>query len=208
MSTSAMPDIRVNLVPREIARKARARRQRGIAAAGAVVVLALLGAGVVLQDQRVATAGDELETEQAALAELEAEARSLTEFATLEVERQVLDDTIAVALGRQVEVAGVLQDVAAVMPPDAALLNLSISTTVQREGAVGAVQATGQSTDGHAPGLERLLVSFDKVDAFDELYFGSSTATEDGVIDFDFDFVLNTEVLSERYLDGVPEDLR
>lgn len=203
-----MPDIRVNLVPKEIAQRSRARRHRAVAGAGAVVALALLGAGVVLQQARVDDARAALEVEQAALGVLETEARELSEFATLDTERQELTETIAFALGRQVEVAGVLQDVASVMPVDAALQDMSISTTVVRGEAVGAVQATGQSTAGHAPGLERLLISFEKVDAFEDLYFGSSNADEDGVIDFDFDFVLGPEVLSGRYAAGIPEELR
>lgn len=204
----SLPDIRVNLVPKEIARKAKARRQRVALAGAGVVVLALLGAGVVLQESRVATAQDALDVERARLGELEAEAAALTEFAELDGERAALEETIAAALGGQVEVSGILQDIAAVMPADAALVSLSVSTTVVREGAVGAVQATGQSTNGHAPGLERLLISFDKVDAFEDLYFGSSNVTEDDVIDFDFDFVLGPEVLSGRYLGGIPEALR
>lgn len=202
------PDIRVNLVPKEIARKARARRQRvGVAGLG-LALLAALGAGVVVQDARVATAQEEVDEEQARLAALTAEERALQEFAVLDGERAALVVTIASALGGQVEVAGVLQDVAAVLPADTALEALSVNTTVQREGALGAVQATGQTTNGHAPGLERLLISLEKVDAFHDLYFGSSRAAEDGVVDFDLDFVLGPEVLSGRYVDGIPEALR
>ena len=204
-----MPDIRVNLVPKAIARKARARRQRGIVAAGGVVVLALLGAGVVLQDQRVAAANEELEIERAELSQLQAEQRSLDEFATLEAQREELTATIATILGGQATVSGVLQDVAAVMPPDSALLDLAVNLDEVPEGSTfGSVSATAQSLRGHAPGVERVLISFEKVNAFHGLYLGSSSDPGEGVADFDFEFLLGPEVLSGRYVDGLPEVLR
>lgn len=202
------PNIRVNLVPREIARRARRRRQRLAVAGGFVALVAGLAGGVVLQSARVAAVEEELQVEQALLDGLTAEQAELAEFADLELERTRLADLVTFALGEQVAMAGVLQDVAAVMPHDAALEALTVTVGGAVPGTVGTVTATAQSTRGHAPGLERLLISFEKVDAFTDLYFGNSVTGEDGVVDFDFDFRLGPEVRSHRYADGVPEVLR
>ncbi len=49
----------------------------------------------------------------------------------------------------------------------------------------GTITMTGQTRLGHAPGLERLLLEFDKIAAFSDLYFSNSTVDERGVSTFD-----------------------
>ena len=76
--------------------------------------------------------------------------------------------------------------------------------------SLGTLVAVGRSLNDHAPGLERLLLEFDKVAAFHDLFFTSSVLEEPETPypTFTVEAQLGPEVLTGRYLDGVPEDLR
>jgi Tfp pilus assembly protein PilN len=209
--------VRVNLLPQEqTARQAAARHRNGVIAGG-VVVLAILGTVTVWQNGRVTEAEDRLAAEETVLAGLQDEERQLDEFADLERRVDESDEQIRLALGGEVSVAGMLQDVAAVMPSDAQLESLTVNVTgdtLTEDGtpsdSLGTMTAVGKSLNNHAPGLERLLIEFEKVNAFSDLFFTSSILEEpsDPYPTFTVEAQLGDEVLTGRYLEGVPEELR
>jgi hypothetical protein len=208
--------VRVNLLPQEQTARQAAARQRNGVIAGGVAVVALLGVVTLWQNGRVADAEDRLAAEQTVLAGLQSEVDQLAEFADLESRVEETDEQITLALGNEVSVAGVLQDVAAVMPSDAQLeaLTLTVDPAVPTPGiettSLGTMVAVGKSLNNHAPGLEQLLLELDKVSAFHDLFFTSSILEEpsDPYPTFTVEAQLGPEILTGRYFDGVPEGLR
>lgn len=207
--------VKVNLLPQEQSARQAAARQRNGVIAGGVAVLAVLGAITVWQNGRVADAEDRLAAEQAVLASLQSEVDQLVEFSDLERRVSESDTQIAQALAGEASFAGILQDIASVMPSDAQLETLTITVDPTSEDgttptSLGSLVAVGKSLNDHAPGLERLLLELDKVAAFHDLFFTSSVLEEptDPYPTFTVEAQLGPEILTGRYLDGVPEDLR
>jgi hypothetical protein len=67
--------------------------------------------------------------------------------------------------------------------------------------------AVGKSLNNHAPGLERLLIEFEKVNGFHDLFFTSSILEEPSTRTRPSRSRRSSaEVLTGRYLDGVPEE--
>lgn len=208
--------VRVNLLPQEQFARAAAARQRNSLIAGVALVLAILVALTLWQNGRVRDAEDRLAEEQALLASLQAEVAQLNEFAELEERIDRSNALIVQALGNEVSLASILQDVALVMPSDAQLDSFSINVTPEvpvagiESTSLGTLTASGQTLNSHAPGLERLLLEFDKAAAFHDLFFTSSTLQDpdEAYASFTFDAQLGPEILTGRYVDGVPGGLR
>lgn len=208
--------VRVNLLPRETSARQAASRQRLLAAGAVVLLLVLLAAVHLFQMGRVDSARTELAAEEERVAELQDEVASLREFEELQQRHAEAQQTLQMALGGESGLAGILQDVAAVMPTDAQMDSLSI--TLGEEGqdpvtgttTVGSMSATGQTLTSHAPGVERLLLSLEKVASFVDLFVSSSSLEEadDEVATFTVESQIGAEVLTGRYQGGLPEELR
>lgn len=207
--------VRVNLLPGEVAERNRAARQRAGLAAGAVGFVGVLGLLYLVQLNRVGDAQEQLEAEQARVAELQADVAELQEFQELASRRDAADTLMAGAFADEVSFAGILQDVAAVYPTDAQLETLTVALATEAEAQLGAVfvpigrvTATGATLQGHAPGLERLLLELDKVASFSNVFFSNSTQSEEGIAAFTLDVDLGDDARTGRYADGLPEELR
>jgi hypothetical protein len=209
--------VRVNLLPQEAAAKQEAARQRGAFMVAGVVLLLLLGLLYWWQLARVGDARDERDLAQEELQVLQAREAQLAEFGDLENRVDEANSIIETALADEISYAGVLQDLAAVMPADSALTEFDI-TAVEAEGPDGGqvrdviarIVASGESLEGHAPGLERLLLEMDKIVSFFDVYFTSSVVDGDDedVVLFDFEVDVGQEARTGRYEGGVPEELR
>lgn len=206
---------RVNLLPDDVRRKGQSSRRNAGIAAGFGVLLVVIGGVWYLQVQRVDDAQLVVDDEQARLQALQGELAELEQFADLRARRDEGDALLAAALGGEASVAGILQDTASVMPPDAQMDSLSISITGQTAAGLGdqrdswgTMSIAGQTRLGHAPGLERFLLEFDKVAAFSDLYFSNSTVDERGVSTFTAELELGPEILTRRYATGLPEEMR
>lgn len=214
--------VRVNLLPRETYARQAAARQRLAAGALAVLLLVILGGIYVFQLQRVSDAEEELVVEQERVDELQDEVAALAEFGELQERQEQMHEIISQTLGDEVTVAGVLQDLAAVMPSDAQLDSLTVTIgerstdTTTRAPTIGDLSVSGKSLESHAPGVERFLISLDKVVSFVDLHVSSSSLTgddeededEDRTVSFNVDGQIGPEVLTGRYADGLPEELR
>ncbi len=196
--------VRVNLLPQEVGQKNAARKMQGAAGVAGLGVLALLAVAYFWQVGQVNDAKDSLAVEQAKVGELRAEVNSLAEFQRLQGQGESVDAMIRGLLAGEASLAGVLQDLAAVMPSDASIANLAVAITP----GGGTVTSSGVSLLGHAPGLERLLISMDKVAAFDDVFFSTSSLDGRGIATFQFNFRLTPLILTGRYLDGLPEVMR
>lgn len=113
--------------------------------------------------------------------------------------------------------AGALQDLAAVMPANAELESLNVTSAVPDEptaadgapaSGVGTLIATGRTLDGHAPGLERLLLELHKISSFGDVFFTQAETDEDGAVAFTVEVDLEPDLRTNRYLDGLPEELQ
>lgn len=213
-----MSDVRVNLLPTEVHERNRQRRNLLLVGLGVVVLLAVLAVGYFYQAGRVDDAESRLAAEEQQLQALEAELAQLEEYEALEQRVQDSTEVIATAMAGEVSVAGLLQDVAAVMPGETQLDTLNLTVTPEAEPAVGdrpqvlgQLGFTGRSLEGHAPGLERLLLEFDKVASLSDLFFSSSTLEEDvqgDIVSFSVEADVGPEALTRRYIQGLPEGLR
>lgn len=208
--------VRVNLLPQEAAARQAASRQRNLVIAGVTVLVAGLGAATVWQDGNIADAEVLLAGEQEFLTSLQAEELRLGEFAELAAESDETRAALVAALAGEASVAGILQDVAAVMPSDAEFESLIVTLAEgadepgQTASSLGTLVASGRSANAHAPGVERLLLEFDKVAGFHDPFLTNSAlgGEDDPYPSFNFQTQLGPEVLTGRYADGLPEELR
>ena len=211
--------VRVNLLPEATKQGDRARQQRGLAGLAGVVLLAALGGTHVWATSQVNEAEDRLATEEVRTSELRGEQAELVAFEGLADRHEQSLDALIGAMAGEVSVAGFLQDVAAVMPSDTQLdtLNFTVAASAPEASddaaaapaeVIGAFNVTGQTLSSHAPGVERVLMSFDKIASFRDLYVNSSTLdqeTDEGVAAFSVDGQVGPEARTTRYSDGLPE---
>lgn len=217
--------VRVNLLPEVTRKRARAGRQVvGFVLAG-LVLLGALGGLYWLQTQRISEREEELARERDRLAELDADVAALGEFADLETRAFVVDQVIVAGLGDEVTLAGALQDLVAILPPTAWLENFAV--TIEDEplfalgaerSAVGRLSMTGIDLDSHAPGLEQVLLDLERMAGFSNPIVVSAALLGDEAEDFvgatgdevrfSLEVDLGPELRTERYTDGLPEELR
>lgn len=201
--------VRVNLLPVEVEARQAARRQRLMAGVGVLGVVAALGGTWFWKTTQVDEARARLDDELATVRAMQAEVAELDEFAAIQASLRDADSHVATVLGGEIGVAGVLQDVAAVMPPGVELESMSMAVTPEATpGALAELVLNGRTVDRHAPGLERVLLELDKVAAFRAPYFGSAAVDNDEAVAFDVSVQLSAEVLTGRYVQGIPEELR
>lgn len=212
--------VRVNLLPEATKAKGRANQQRNIAVVAAVVLLAGLAAAYWWAISEVNAAEEDLLAEQALTAELQSEQAELEAFSDLADRRDTVAAALEVALVPEVSLAGVLQDVASVVPDDTQFETLVVdfaapadpeteeATTPQP--VVGTFNITGRTLTTHAPGVERTLVELDKMASFSEVYLNSSTLDEpdDEIATFSLDGQIGPEATTGRYDEGLPEELQ
>jgi Tfp pilus assembly protein PilN len=210
--------VRVNLLPQEqTARQAAARQRSGVIVGGAALVLALGGAYWWASGQ-VSDAETRLAAAESVSAALQVDVDQLAEISELDERRNAAVELLSTTLADEVSMAGLLQDVASVIPSDTQLDALTVDLAVAAPegelgavpGAVGSVNLTGKTLEAHAPGVERFLLELDKVAGFRDLYVNSSALDdpEERVATYSIDASVGPEALTGRYVDGLPEELR
>lgn len=201
----------VNLLPREASARAAAARQRGLLMAGAGVLALALGGVTWLQAGTLSDAEDALAAEEQVAAELRQEEAGYAEFSDLERRQAEATSNLQAALSTEVSFAGLLQDVASVIPADTELHTLQATLgqgpTVS---AMGTLVVTGRTANDHAPGLERVLRQLDKLIGLHDLYVTDShlESPDHPYPTFTVEASLGVENLTGRYLLGLPEELR
>ncbi|MFU8840026.1 MAG: hypothetical protein ACNA8R_04815 [Nitriliruptoraceae bacterium] len=206
--------VRVNLLPEATRSKDRATQQRLLAAASMLALLAVLGGVWWWANAQVRDAEERLVAAERVTAELRAEEAELIAFRDLANRRDATLQVLQASLGDEVSLAGVLQDLAAVMPADAQLDTLTLTLTppsVEAGPAVGSLTLAGQTLTSHAPGVEAILIELDKISTFGELYLNSSTLDterEDPIATYSVSGVVRADARTDRYAEGLPEELR
>ncbi|MBW3578290.1 MAG: hypothetical protein KY462_11245 [Actinobacteria bacterium] len=208
---------RVNLLPREAEDRERARRARFLLVLAGIAFLVVLGLLYALQVARLNAARGELEAAEAERDELQAEVTELSAYAELDQRRTQTIELLTAVMAPETSLGGILQDVAAVMPTDSALTSLTV--TIPQEAleqgpfdfggpSFGTLAAAGETLRGHAPGVERLLLEFDKIAAFFNVFVTGSEIDEEGITVFTVESDLGPEIFTGRYVEGLPEELR
>lgn len=202
--------VRVNLLPEATKERSRAAQHRAVAMLAGVVLLAGLGGAYWWATSQVADAEDRLLAAETRTAELQSESDELQAFGELATRRELSNEVLLSAMASEVSLAGVLQDVAAVTPSDTQLESLNVSLLPSETGSVGTFALSGKTLDAHAPGVEQTLIQLDKVVSFVDLYLNSSTLDDaaDSVATFSLDGQIGPEAATNRYADGLPEELR
>jgi hypothetical protein len=208
--------VRVNLLPASTRQRERVARQRTWLLVAGLALLAGLGGVFWWQSGQIDDARTELAAQQARLADLQLEVDALQQFAELELRLAETEAMITAALGDEVSLAGVLSDLAVVMPSDAQVDQLTITMSPNTEStsserpSVGSFTAVGKSLRNHAPGVERLLLELEKVVTFHDLFVSSSRLEdpEEPFATFTVESQLGPEAETGRYDRGVPEELR
>lgn len=209
--------VRVNLLPQETYARQQAVRQRALAGVAGVVLLVLLAGVYVFQVNRVSDAEMARDEARAELDRLEAREAELAEFRDLQQRVEAADARIAGTLTHELSLAGILQDTAAVTPNDTAFTEMTV-TAIEDTGPDGSavrdvlarINMSGETLHGHAPGVERLLLEFDKIAAFFDAYFTNSSidGEDEDVSLFQVEVDVGQEARTGRYDEGVPEELR
>ena len=205
--------VRVNLLPEATKQRDRASQQRSIAALAGVVLLAGLGGVYLWQSSQVSQAEDQLAAEQLHSSQLRGEQAELVAFQELADRRDRSTEVLQTTMGAEVSLAGILQDVALVMPPDTELETLGVTLAqpeIDGTPTVGTLSVTGRTLTAHAPGVERVLLALDKIVSLKEPYMNSSTLqdTDERVAVFSIDSLIGSEAATRRYVDGLPEERR
>lgn len=199
--------VRVNLLPGDVRARGEASRSRVLAGVLGLLLLVVLAGLTFLQRSSIGDAEDRLAAVEQQNTALQADITALQPFADLEARATTAVDLVALALDREGSLATVLQDLSAVLPPNADLTTLSITMPGEElEPAAGGTRlvygqlaATGRVIDGLAPGVERLIIDLDRVAGFDNAYVTTSAVDEDGVATFALEVDLGPEILSRRY---------
>jgi len=210
--------VRVNLLPEATKQRGRASRQRAIAGVVGVVFLLALGGVYWLFANQVSNREEDLATAQATTAQLRADQAELVAFVELADRRDRANTVLSAALAGEVSLAAVLQDLAAVTPVDTQFDSIAVQLTGAGEGNVGTFNIGGRTLTSHAPGVERVLLSLEKITTFRDLYLNSSSLSgedvEEGddeagsIASFSVDGNIGPEARTGRYKNGLPEDLR
>lgn len=199
--------VRVNLLPGDVQARSQATRARVLAGLGVLVLIAVLAGLSLLQQGRIDDAEQRLADVEDANALLQAEIAALQPFADLEARATAAVDFVGVALGSEGSLATVLQDLSAVLPPNAQIDTVSITLSPEEQApspggqrlVYGTIAASGRVLDGVAPGVERLVIDLDRVAAFDNAYVTTSVVDEEGIATFALEVELGPEVLTGRY---------
>lgn len=199
---------RVNLLPGSVRERDAAGRQRIFA--GVIVLIVILGLGVATFLQRgiLNDAEEELADAEAELVAATAEVNELAMYIDLEERLARTDSLLSSVMADEATLAGILQDVALVTPTSGAFTSMQITFDHEDPMLVGTFAGTAEVLSSHAPGVERFLLQLERAAGFRNVYPGGSTIDENDIAEFPVTISLGPEYRTERYQDGLPEELR
>lgn len=214
-----MSTVKVNLLPREYEVQARERRVTGLTVVLVLVFVAVLGVVYFLKVGAVDQARAERDAEQAEVSRLTAELAQLEEFRELADRLQARNDLLAFAMANEISWAAMLNDLSLTFPASASLRTLTGQFDDPEEPGAGEIDPgtrvaamvfSGYSVERLAPGVEIVLIEFDKGRAFFNSFVTSSAVEEIGnaeVQGFDGSVQLDENAFTRRYEAGLPAEV-
>lgn len=208
----------VNLLPQEVDAERRVHRRAVLSAVGVAVFAVVLG-GVYLQKlDQVRDAETARDDAAAEVASLEQEVAALQEYRVLADSLAARNAVLAEAMGGEVSFASSLNDLALAFPASASLDSLNLALVEAEEPgegdiAFGAPVAeltySGYSVERYAPGVETVLVEFDRVSSLFNVYLNTAAEEEVGgteVYNFDGSAGVDESARTGRYRNGLPAE--
>ncbi|MEX0875186.1 MAG: PilN domain-containing protein [Actinomycetota bacterium] len=196
-------DVPVNLLPQEIKSEQRVRRVFGIAAAGALALVVLLGTVTVVQRMQVASSERTLAAEQTKAAALRTEVGQLREFEVLQASIVNNRRLLGGALNADIAWSRFLDDLDTTMPADAWLTGMTVSgkpgVTALGEPSLGTAQYQGFVTS--MPALAGWLDKMSTIKGLRFVYLSNGTKQDQNgrsVISFTATAHLTEQMLSGR----------
>lgn len=211
----------VNLLPQEIDTERRVRRRATLSAIGVVVFIAVLGGLYVHKLDQVREAEQARDEAATEVANLEQELAQLQEYRELADLLDARNAVLADAMSDEVSFARGLNDLALAFPASASMESLDIALVEgdnesTEDGVitfgtpVAQVDYTGYSTERYAPGVETVLIEFDRVSPLFNVYMNNAAAEERGsteVINFNGTAAMDETARTGRYDDGLPAEV-
>lgn len=211
---------RVNLLPPEIAHRAKARRTTSWVIGGVAAYAALLGLLYIAKQGDLDAAREERDNAAATVAQLQGDLAELQEFEVLDRQLVARNRLLSASMASEISWARVLNDLSLTFPASSSLLTLDgLALSAGQTGqsgnvppnpnseSVASLTFTGYSVERFAPGVERVLVKFDEVDTFFNAYLSEANEEPRGDTDvttFSGTVQLNEEAFTGRYADGLP----
>lgn len=209
----------VNLLPQEIDTERRARRRATLSAIGVVVFIAVLGGLYVHKLDQVREAEQARDEAATEVANLEQELAQLQEYRELADLLDARNAVLADAMSDEVSFARGLNDLALAFPASASMESLNLTLVAAEPAGDGAitfgtpvaeVAYTGYSTERYAPGVETVLIEFDRVSSLFNVYMSNAAEEERGtteVINFNGTAGMDETARTGRYDDGLPVEV-
>jgi hypothetical protein len=208
--------VRINLLPSQARARDKARRGNLLLGFLVLVVVGLLGLVFITKQGAVDDAVATRDDAQATVNQLQAQVQALGAFQGLADELAAGNVLLTTAMGDEIAVARVLNDVSLSLPSTASLtaLTLTRDETVPTAGqpelgeSVANLLLSGYSIERYAPGVEGVLLQFDQVDGLVLTYLNTAALADIAsvqVTSFDANGLLTAEIFTERYLEGLPE---
>jgi cell division protein FtsB len=210
--------VRVNLLPQEVHTARAGRRATNVTILLVLLFVALLGGLYVLKLQEIQQAEEERDAVQAEVDRLEAEVASLEQFRQLADELEARNAILASAMAREVSYARLLNDMSLAFPANASLRTLQVTAQdpadapggVSFGDSVAIIAYNGYSVERYAPGVETVIIEFDKVDHLFATYLTAAQTEEVGdteVTGFSGTVQVDDDAYTQRYADGLPEEV-
>lgn len=196
----------VNLLPPEILQGQRTRRTTLMVLAAGGVVVALLFLFYLIQGQRLSSVQDDIAAQEQTNAAITAEIAQLQKYDDLQVEAQQKEALLANAYAGEVSFSGLLMDMSRIVPTDAFLNSLSVTSTpaAPAEGEeVGATFVGNLAMAGEALGVDtvsQFLTRIEQVEGWVNPW-ASSIAVAEAALDswtYAITVDLTDEVLTPR----------
>lgn len=217
--------VRVNLLPREAAERVRTRRVAQCTAGAVMAFVAALGVGYTMRLEDVARAEQARDDAQSEVVALQSRVDELAPYAQLAAQLETGNTLLASSMATEISFARVLNDLSLAFPSNASLQTLTIDAqtgdsaeagaeagTVNFGETVAKAQFTGYSVERYAPGVETVLVDFDRVRAFFNPFLTTAATDVVGdteVTNFNGSVALDRDAYTGRYENGLPaEDQR
>jgi hypothetical protein len=213
---------RVNLLPPEIAQRARARKATSWTIMAVLLYAALLVVLYIGKLASVNAAEEQRAQEAATVAALEVELAQLQQYAELDRQVAAREELLEAAMATEVSWARIMNDLALTFPASSSMTTfgglLEGATEAGASGtppnpnseSIGTVAFEGYSVEQLSPGVERVLIKFDEVDTFFNAYLTEATEEERNnttIMSFNGTFQLNDKAYTNRYAEGLPPEV-
>lgn len=190
-----------------------------LSALGVVVFVAVLGGLYVHKLDQVREAEQARDEAAAEVAALEQERAQLQEYRELADFLDARNALLADAMEDEVSFARGLNDLALAFPASASMESLNLSLVEGEDPGedaiafgrpVAQVDYTGYSTERYAPGVETVLIEFDRVSPLFNVYMNNAAEEERGtteVVNFNGTAAMDETARTGRYDNGLPPEV-